>query len=163
MRATCTGKATSLIRLSVSKRIAASFAVVAWTVVSEPGMARDHRLNEVQRLAAADFAHDDPVGPHPQRIDEQVADRDAARAVWLGRLGFKVDRVRLVKLQLGAVFDDHDPLVFRDFGRECVEERSFSAARAAGDDHVLMQQHRTGSKTPCPRPTCCPTSPATTN
>ena len=59
---------------------------------------------------------------------------------------FEVDGVRLVELQLGAVFDDDDAFVLRNLGGEGVEERGLAAAGAAGDDGVLVQQDREGEE-----------------
>jgi len=44
-------------------------------------MARIHRLEHVQRLAAAALADHDPIWTHPERVDHQVADGDAASAL----------------------------------------------------------------------------------
>ena len=65
-----------------------------------PGVAGEHRLDQIQRLAATDFADHDPVGPHAERIDEQIANRHLAAAVGPRRLGFEIDRVRLMELQV---------------------------------------------------------------
>ena len=40
-----------------------------------------HRAEHVQRLGAPDLADDDPVGPHPQRVAHERADRDLAAAL----------------------------------------------------------------------------------
>ena len=37
-----------------------------------------HRLEHVERFAAPDLAHDDPVGAHAQRVAHEVADHDLA-------------------------------------------------------------------------------------
>src|SRR5262249_48595840 len=84
------------------------------------GVAGQHRLDQVQRLAAADLADDDAVGPHAQRVHEQVADGDLAVAVGPRRLGLEVDGVRLVELELGRVLDDDDALVVGDGGGQGV-------------------------------------------
>ena len=86
------------------------------------GVTGDHRLNQVQGFAASDFPHDDPVRPHPQRIDEKIANRDFARAVRAWGLGFEIDRVRLVQLKFRTVFDHDNAFRFRNFGGECVEQ-----------------------------------------
>ena len=46
-----------------------------------------HRLEHVERLAAADLADDDPVGAHAQRVAHQVADGDLALALDVRRAG----------------------------------------------------------------------------
>src|SRR5664280_1095983 len=52
-------------------------------------VARVHRPEHVQRLAAAALSHDDPVGPHPQGVPDQLADRDLALAFDVGRARFE--------------------------------------------------------------------------
>ena len=73
-----------------------------------------HRLEHVQRLAAADLADDDAVGAHAQRVAHQVADGDLAPALDVGRAALQPDDVRLVELQLGGVLDGDDALVVGD-------------------------------------------------
>ena len=68
------------------------------------------RLQHVERLAAADLADDDPVGAHAQRVAHEVADRDLAAALDVGRAGLERDDVRLLEAQLGVVLDGDDAL-----------------------------------------------------
>ncbi len=42
--------------------------LLAWTVVIDPVVAGVHRLQHVEGLAGAHFAHDDPVGAHAQGV-----------------------------------------------------------------------------------------------
>ena len=46
-----------------------------------------------ERGAVADLADDDPVGPHPQRVADQVADGDLAPALEVGRTGLEPEHV----------------------------------------------------------------------
>ena len=85
-----------------------------------------HRLQEVEALAAAHFADDDPVRTQAQRGVEQVADVDLALAVLVGGPALERDQVRLTELQLGRVLDGEDPLVRRDHRAERVEQRSLA-------------------------------------
>ena len=84
-------------------------------------VAGGHRLEHVQRLARTTLADDDPVGPHVQRVAEQVADRDLALALEVRRPRLERDDVRLAELQLGGVLDRDDPLVLGDERRQDVE------------------------------------------
>ena len=43
-----------------------------------------HRLQHVERLAGADLADDDAIGPHAQGVADEVADGDLARALGVG-------------------------------------------------------------------------------
>ena len=78
-----------------------------------PCLAGGHRLDHVQRLARAALADDDPVGAHVQRVAQQVAHRDLALALQVGRARLERDEVLLVELELGGVLDRDDSLVVR--------------------------------------------------
>ena len=47
-------------------------------------MARIHRLQQVERLTAADLADDQPVGTETQRGNDQIADRKFPLSVFIG-------------------------------------------------------------------------------
>ena len=93
------------ISASVSRRRSASSGEPAWTVDSEPSWPRRHRREHVQRLAAADLADDDAVGPHPQRVAHEVADRHLAATLDARRPRLQAHDVRLAQAQLGGVLD----------------------------------------------------------
>ena len=77
-----------------------------------------HRLEHVQRLAAAALADDDAVGAHAQRVHDQVADRDAPRpSTFAGRVS-SVTTCGWLQLQLGGVLDRDDALVLGDEAAE---------------------------------------------
>ena len=77
-------------------------------------MAGVHRLQHVERRGVADLADDDAVGPHAQRVADQVADRDLALALDVRRAGLEAQHVLLVELELGGVLDGDDALVLGD-------------------------------------------------
>ena len=106
-----------------------------------PRVPGQHRLDHVERLAPPHLAHHNAVGPHPQRGPKQIADRQRPAAPGIGLLRFEVERVRLPQLQFGTVFDDHDPLFFRNRRRQGVEQRRLPRAGSARDHHVLVQSH----------------------
>ena len=99
-------------------------------------MAGVHRLKHVQGLGATDLADHDPVGPHAQRVPDQVADRDLSLALDVRRPGLQADAVRLLELELGRVLDRQDPLVVRDERGDHVERRGLPGARPARDQDV---------------------------
>src|SRR4029078_7063071 len=68
-------------------------------------MARIHRLKHVKRFSAADFAYDDPVRTHPERIPNQIAFRHLPRAFEAGWPGLEADHMRLLKLQLCCILN----------------------------------------------------------
>ena len=105
-------------------------------------MARVHRLEHVERLGAADLADQDAVGAHPQAVAQQLADRELALALDVGRPVLERDDMRVVDLQLRGVFDRDHTLVVRDEACDHVERGRLARARAAGDEDVHATQHR---------------------
>ena len=77
-------------------------------------MAGVERLEHVERLAAADLADDDAVGPHAQRGAHEIAHRDRACALGVGRPRFEPHDVRLREAELGGLLDRDDALVGGD-------------------------------------------------
>ena len=90
-----------------------------------------HGLEHVERGGVADLADDDAVGPHAQRVADQVADRDLALALDVRRAGLEAQHVLLVQLELGGVLDRDDALVLGDERGEHVERRGLAGAGAA--------------------------------
>ena len=74
-------------------------------------VARVHRLEHVERLGAATLADDDPVGPHAERIANEVADAYLALALDVRRARLQRHDVSLLELKLRRVLDRDDPLV----------------------------------------------------
>src|SRR5207247_9402214 len=92
-----------------------------------------HRLEHVEGLAAANFAHDDPVRPHAQRVAHQVTDHDLASPLDVGRFRFETDHVHLSQAELGCVLAGDDALVAWDETRQYIEQRRLAGAGAARD------------------------------
>src|SRR6478752_339913 len=100
-----------------------------------------HCLEHVQRLTGAALSDDDPVGPHPEGVPDELADRDGALAFDVRRAGLEGDDVLLAELELGRVLDRDDPLVVRDKRGEDVQRRRLAGAGAAGDEDVQAGLH----------------------
>ncbi len=98
-------------RLEARQRVARRVGVHGRQAAVVAGV---HRLQHVERLAAAALADHDAVGPHAQRVAHQVADRDRALALDVRRPRLEPDHVLLRQLQLGRVLDRDDALVGRD-------------------------------------------------
>ncbi len=130
------GRSMPAMSTSVSRRAIASRGRVGVHGRQRAVVAGVHRLQHVERLAAAALADDDPVGPHAQRVADQVADGDRALALDVGRPGLQPDDVVLLQLQLDGVLDGDDPLALGDEGGQHVEQRRLPGAGAAGDDDV---------------------------
>jgi hypothetical protein len=81
---------------------------------------RVHGGQKVETLLAADFAEDDAVGAHTQRVDDEVADGDRALAFEVGRAGFERQPVRLLQAKLGRVLDGDDALARVDHLRQAL-------------------------------------------
>src|SRR5215217_3604341 len=95
-----------------------------------------HGLEEVERLRAADFADDDPLGTHPQTVLHQVAHGDHALALEVRRPGFQAHHMRLLQLQFGCVLAGDDPLGRIDEGGHGVEQGGLARTRTAADQDV---------------------------
>ena len=104
-------------------------------------MAGVHGLQHVEGLGAADLTDQDPVGPHPQRVADQLPDGQLALALHVGRAVLERDHVRVLDLKLGGVLDRHHALVLRDVGGHHVERGGLAGAGAPGDEDVHPAQH----------------------
>ena len=99
-------------------------------------MAGVHRLEHVQRFAAADFADHDPVRPHTQGVADQVADGNRTAALDIRRPAFQPDHVLLLQLQLDRVLDGDDAFVVRDERGEDIQQGGLAGAGTTGDDDI---------------------------
>ena len=108
------GRSTPAVSTSVSTRLMASRGVFAWIVVSEPSWPVFMAWSMSTVSGAAALADDDAVGPHPQGVPDEVADRDLALALDVGGPRLERDHVLLRELQLGRVLDRDDALAVRD-------------------------------------------------
>ena len=106
-----------------------------------PVVAGVHGLQHVDRLGAAYLAHDDPVGPHTERVDEQHPLGHFALALDVGGPGLESHDVRLPQLELGRILDRDDALGLRDVRRQHVQQRRLSRAGTARDEHVEPAAH----------------------
>ncbi len=99
-------------------------------------MAGVHRLQQVEYFRSAHLADDDPLRAHAQAILDQIAHRDLAFALDVGRAGLKPHDMRLLELQLGRVFASDNALVGVDVASQAVEQRCLARAGTAGDDDI---------------------------
>jgi hypothetical protein len=100
-----------------------------------------HGLEHVEGLGGTTLTHDDAVGPHPQRVLDQIPDGDLAPALGVCGPGLQVDHVRLLQLELGGVLDGDDPLPVGDEAGQHVEVGRLAGAGAAGDQDVERPLH----------------------
>ena len=103
------------------------------------GVTADHGLDHVQSLTTADFADDDPVGPHSERGAKQIPNRHTAPAITVSLLSFQVQRMLLSELQLRAVFDHDNPLILGHGGRHGIQHGRLTGSRSTGNDDVLLK------------------------
>ena len=97
------------------------------------GVARAQRDQQVERLRTAHLADDQPVGPHPQRVAHEPADRHLAAALEVRRSRLEPHHVRQREPQLGGVLDRHDALARVDERRQRAERRRLARPGAAAD------------------------------
>ena len=105
-------------------------------------MAGVHGLHHVERLGSAHLADDDAVRPHAQRILNERALVDLAAALHVGRPGFELDHMLLLKPELCGVLDGDDALAGIDHARKRIEQGGFAGAGAAGNDDVETAARR---------------------
>ena len=105
------------------------------------------RLEGVEGLAGQpDLAHDQPVGPHPQGVRDEVADVEqpalglaAGEVVGVDRL--EVEAVGVVERELGRVLDDAHPLGRVERIGERAQERRLAGTRLTRHEHVRPRAH----------------------
>ena len=95
-----------------------------------------HRLQHVQGGAVTTLTDDDPVGPHAQRVLDELTDVDLSAALDVGRSRLETQHVVLLELELGRVLDGDDALVVGDEGGHHVEQGRLARAGTTGDDDV---------------------------
>ena len=127
-------------RVSIRRR--ASSGELACTVESAPSWPGVERGQEIESLGAAHLPDHDPVGTHPKRVPQQVADRDLSPALDARRPALEPDHVRLAQAELGGVLDRDHPLRRADVGREGVEQGRLARSRAAGDQDAAPRRDR---------------------
>ena len=106
------------------------------------GMAGVPGLEHVERLAAADLADDDAVGP--QAAASTARDPPARRRPALVRRATQSGRGAL---QFAGVFDQDHPLIeLGHLGQQRVGERGLARAGAAGDQDVAAVGDRAAER-----------------
>ena len=93
-----------------------------------------HGLQHVEGFLAAALAEDDAVGPHAQRVLDQIALADFALALDVRRPRLHAADMGLLQLQFGGVLDGEQALLLGDEGGQRVEHRGLAGAGAAGND-----------------------------
>ena len=92
------GRFRPAIATMVSRRLNASRGLLAWIVVSEPSWPVFIACNISKRFFAANFADDNAIGPHAQRVDHQLTLIHCAFSFNVGRPRFQPNDVLLVEL-----------------------------------------------------------------
>ena len=95
-----------------------------------PGVERGQ---QVDHLGAPALADDQPVGAHPQRLPDQLAQPDPPAPSTLAVRAWRPTTCGCTGSQLGGVLDQHDPLGRRHQAEQRVEQGGLAGAGAAGD------------------------------
>ena len=119
---------------SASSRAGTSAGTVGVHRARAAVVAGVERGEQVDDLAAAHLADHDPVGPHPQRLPDQVAHGHLADALDVGVAGDELDQMRMPGRELGRVLDADDAFVGRDGAQRRRQQRRLARARSAGDE-----------------------------
>src|SRR5260370_27317902 len=103
-------------------------------------MPRVEELQEVESLTAAYLTEDDPVWAMAEGCFQEVTDAHSRQAVlWLP--GFKANKIVLVHLNFGGVFDEENSLVRGNEFAKGIQERCFPRSCAPGDQDVLPPEN----------------------
>ena len=103
-------------------------------------MTRVQELQEIECLAAAYLTEDDPVGTVAEGRFQEVTYAHSRQAVlWLP--GFKADKVVLVHLNFGRVFNEKNSLVPRNELPENIQESCFASSCASRDQNVFAREN----------------------
>ncbi len=140
-RTAACGSSSPAISARSSMRRSASSGALRVHGRERPVVSGRHRLEHVERLAAAHLAHDEPVGPHAQRVAHELADADLAAALETRAARLEARDVRPVDAQLGCVLDGDDALRRVDARGERAEQRRLAARRSAADDDRETRAH----------------------
>ena len=87
------------------------------------------RRQQVDHFGAPDLADHDAVGPHPQRLPDQLAYRNLADPFDVGAPRDQLDQMRMPRRQLGGILDADDPLVRRHGAQHRGQQRRLAGAR----------------------------------
>ena len=98
-----------------------------------------HRLQHIERLAASDFADDDAIRAHTESILHKVSDRDRALALYIRRTGLERHDMRLLKAELGGIFDGDDAFIGGNKGRKNIQRGRLTGACTAADHDVQLR------------------------
>ena len=94
-------------------------------------------LQQVGGFAAAHLADDDVIGPVPQGVAHEVADRDGPL---LQPARLEPDAVRRINPQLKRVLDGHDPLIIGEQFNERVEQRRLAVPGPAAHEDIPAEE-----------------------
>src|SRR6266436_1266467 len=92
-------------------------------------------VQEIECLTAANFTEDDPVWTMAERCFQEVPDAHSRQTVlWLP--SFKTNKVVLIHLNFGGVFDEENSFIGRNEFPENIQERCLASSRTSGDQNV---------------------------
>ena len=121
----------------LASREKALSALFAWTVVRDPPWPVLRACNRCGGFAAAHLADDDVIGPVPQGVAHEVADRDGPL---LQPARLEPDAVRRINPQLKRVLDGHDPLIIGEQFNERVEQRRLAVPGPAAHEDIPAEE-----------------------
>src|ERR1019366_6134521 len=101
-----------------------------------------HGLQHIQRFSSAHLADHDAVGPHTQRVDDQLTLMYRTFPLDIRRPALQADHMFLLQLKLSRILDGHDPFPLGDESRQHVEQRRLARARASRHHDVQPGLYR---------------------
>src|SRR5882762_674627 len=88
-------------------------------------------LQEIECLTAANFTEDDPVWAMAERCFQEVTDAHSRQSV-LRLSGFKADKIVLVHLNFGRVFNEENSFIGGNELPKDIKERCLASVCAVG-------------------------------
>src|SRR5208283_3262346 len=98
-------------------------------------------LQHVQGFLATYFANDDPVRPHAQRIDDQLALPYGPAPFHVRRPALQANNVFLLQLEFGGVFDGDNVFGVPNVAAHHIQQRRLAGAGTAGDDNIELRPY----------------------
>jgi len=104
------------------------------------------RREQIHDLRTADLADHDAIGTHPQCLPDQVTHRHLADAFDIGAARDQPDQVRMLRCQLGGVFDADDPLRGVDGAEQRGQHGGLTGAGTAGNQEGQPRRDDVGDE-----------------
>ena len=98
-------------------------------------------------LGAPHLSHNNSRRSHPERCPDQIPDRDFFTVLRSCRPGLQPHQIgHMLYLKFCGVFNNHNPFLFRNKFRKCIQKSRLSATCSACDQNRIARSHRIRQK-----------------